>query len=1091
MESLFLCRPKLKNDHNMIKRQLLLLTFLIHAMLITFGQVTTSEISGSVMGTANAPLQGATVKAIHVPTGSVYTTRTVADGQFHLANMRVGGPYKIEITYVGYSTKTFTDIFLQLGTPLNLSVPLETSSQELGQVTVSARKRSALISPERMGPSTNISQVQLQTLPSVLRSVDDFTRLVPQAVSYRSSTDGSTLGTSFGGLSYKYNQFTIDGANATDVFGLAATGTNGGQASLNPIPFDAIEQVQIILAPYDVTLSGFTGGGVNAVTRSGTNQLQGSVFGFNQNQSFIGNAPITGAKYGTFKDWNYGARLGGAIIQNKLFFFADYEGERKTVPVQNMPGTVASKVRVSALDSLSAFLKDATKHPGWSYDPGAYSGFNKEKKSDAFFARIDYNINEHNKLTVRHSLTTGSNYLITDGTSSASFYNNGYEFKSTTNSTVAELNTNFSNKTDNMLRLTYTATRDKRTTPGALFPAVKISDAGATYTFGTDVSSQANSLNQDNFTITDNFDIYAGKHKITFGTEDEFYHSANVFFANGVAGSYSYSHLADFYNDVNGVTTAYPGTYGISYSTDPKNPRPVYNVHADQFSLYIQDAFSITNYFKLTYGIRADMPVLIGKPPANATFDGSTIAQQNHVSTEQVPNATVLASPRIGFNWDVTHDHKTQLRGGAGIFTGRTPFVWLSNQYSNTGIGFVNALLNTSTLVKAANIHFNPTNPQQPTTGAAVINVIDKKFKYPRTFRANLAIDEQLPFGIVGTLEGIYTKTLEDINYKDLNLAPPTTTMILGNLTRPFYGTVNNPSFANIIELGNTNKGYAYSVTASLTRPFSNGWMASVAYTLAHSYALNNGTSSVALSNWAFAYNNNGLNNLDLGKSNYDPGSKIVAYVGKSFHYAKIFTTDLGLVYIGQSGQPLSYVMYGDLNGDAGTVRSATNPTANFYPNTGTYASADLMYLPSDASQFVNASQFTSFQQYENSTKYLRKHIGQNTEINGDRLPFENHFDLKVAESIALYKQHKLTISADILNVSNLLSKNWGRSYYQAYQEAQPLDIDHFAVQSNGQIKPIFTYNPTYGLNAQTQKPYGFSDYGSRWSLQVGLRYSF
>ncbi len=1045
-------------------------------------QVTTSSIVGTVKSTDGQPLVGASIKATHIPSGSVYTSVSQEDGRFAISNMRVGGPYTVEVSYIGYKTGVTNDLTLELGSPLKLDVALEPNTQTLTEVTVSAQN--GIINPNHMGPATHISQQQLQNLPTINRNLDDYTRLVPQAQPRKSSTDGSTMGVSFAGASNRYNQFSIDGANATDVFGLAASGTNGGQAALNPIPFDAIEQVQVVLSPYDVTLSGFTGGGVNAVTRSGTNKFHGSIYGFNQNQGLVGKSPNDGSKYGNFKDNTFGARLGGPIIKNKLFFFVNYEHEGRTSPVDNLPGSATSKVSTSALDSLSAFLKDKSQHPGWTYNPGAYNGFDKEKKSNAFFARLDWNINDKNKLTLRTNYVKGSNFIFSDGTSSASFYNNGYNFNSKTSSTVLELNSSFT-KSSNMLRLTYTNTQDNRSTPGDLFPGVTISDNGATYNFGTDQYSQANSLGQKTFTITDNFDIYAGKHTFTFGTDNQFYNSQNLFLA-GYAGNYSYGSLQDFYDDASGaVDTAFANSYKLTYSTDPKNPKPLSNVHAMQLSLYAQDVYAVSDKFRLTYGIRADMPKFTNNPTANDAFNSSDIAKNNNVATNKVPKASILLSPRVGFNWDVKGNQKTQIRGGVGIFTGRIPFVWISNQYGNTGIGTVSSSLKAPAVV-SNDIHFNPVTPTQPSGYGPGINTTDPNFKYPRTLRANLALDQKLPYGFIGSIDGIYTKTLQDILYHDINLAPSKDSLVVGNTTRPFYGSFINSAFGDVYSLGNTKKGYSYNVTVSLSKAFRKGWTGSIAYSLGHSYTLNDGTSSQASSNYRYAYNINGSNKLDLARSNYDQGSRIIGYISKKFKYGKLYT-NIGLVYTGQSGQTMSYVYYGDLNGDDGSSPSKAS----------TSGGADIIYLPTDASQFVDhggpspAEQFAAFQKYEHSDKYLKNHIGKNTARNGDRLPWENHFDLKIEEGFAFYKEHTLSFVVNIFNVGNMISKNWGKSYYVSNQEAQPLNVASFKTNSDGTITPQWYYNPTYGLDKYTNKPWGYSDYLSRWSMQLGLRYSF
>ncbi|HEY0273586.1 MAG TPA: hypothetical protein VGC22_10405, partial [Chitinophaga sp.] len=518
-----------------------------------------------------------------------------------------------------------------------------------------------------------------------------------------------------------------------------------------------------------------------------------------------------------------------------------------------------------------------------------------------------------------------------------------------------------------------------------------------------------------------------------------------------------------------------------------------------QFGLYAQDAFGITDNLKITYGLRADMPVFFNKPVANDYFNNSDIAISNGVATNKVPKSVILLSPRIGFNWDVTGKGTTQVRGGVGIFTGRIPLVWISNQYSKTGIASLSYSANNAAAVSAAGITFDPKHPYQPTAAPGAtpvsteIDVTDPNFKFPRTFRANLAIDQKLPFGFVGTLEGMFTKTLQDILYKDLNLAPSTGTITLENITRPFYGARITPNFTNVLELTNTTKGYGYNVAVTLQRSFSNGWYARASYSLGHSFGVNDGTSSVALSNYRYAYNINGLNNLDLTRNNYDMGSRILAFVSKKFTYGK-FSTNIGLVYTGQSGQPLSYVFFGDVNGDDGTTRTSAN-TSN---------SADLLYVPTSVASFstlvvgsgANAvtytpqQQYDLFQQYLNSNKYLKDHEGENTARNGTRLPWENHFDLKVMEEFNIAKTHTISLSVDIFNVANLLNSNWGHAFYASNQELQPLNL----APSKNWIDPntpTFTFNPQYGLNSYTHRPWSYNNFLSRYNMQLGLRYSF
>ncbi len=1059
------------------RKFLLSIILFISVSFQLLAQVTTSSLVGIVKDAKGLPLIGATVKATHVPSGTVYGTITQKDGQFTVPNMRVGGPYKIEVSYLGYNTRTYEGLILQLGTPLKLNAILEDNSKTLNEVTITYQKN-AIISPEHTGIVTNISTRELNSLPTINRNIADFARLTPQAVAYSNSADGSSMGVSFSGQSNRYNQFTIDGANANDAFGLSASGTNGGQAGLNPIPLDAIQEVQIALSPYDVAQSGFTGGGMNAVTKSGTNEFHGSAYGYYQNQGLVGKSVSSGQKLSNFTNETYGLSLGGPIVKNKLFFFADAEKYKLSQPLSFNPAESGSgsKFNDNVLEQLRNFVKTT-----YGFDPGDYNNINKDRNSTSLFARIDWNIDAKNKLTVRHSYVDGSDDNIGRSASRITFANGGYVFKSVTNSSVAELTTNFSSRSSNDLRITYNHIREQRVTP--LFPALSISDNGLSYSIGSEQYSGANSLGQDNFTITDNYVLYRGKHTFTFGTDNEFFNTNNVFL-RAFYGNYVYHSIADF--EANAIA---PYSYDVSYSTKGGSDKAPARVHSGQFSIYGQDVWNASDHFRLTYGLRIDMPVFFNKPSANANFNNSALALSNHVATNIVPKSSPLFAPRIGFNWDVKGDGQTQLRGGAGLFTGRVPFVWISNQYSNTGVESIKYDVSKSGVPASLRFNYDPKDahlgayiPQNPNSAPSEIDVTSHDFKYPQVLRTNLAVDQKLPWwGLVGTLEGSFSKTLNNINYKDINLQPANGTLSLGNTARPLYsGARVDPAYSNVILLDNTDKGYAYTFTAQVQKPFAKGWSGSIAYTFSHSYALNDGTSSQAISNWRYAYNINGLNNLDLTRSNYDPGSRIIGYVSKTFNYG-IFNTTLGVVYEGRSGLSFSYVYFYDLNGD--------DPSG----------SADLMYIPTNASQFVptkaqatagKTSQdvYNLFERYVNSEKYLVAHAGQNTARNGDRLPWENHFDLKIEQGVRFYKSNRLTISLNIQNVANLLNQKWGHAYYVSNQEVQPVNV-----VKSGVANPSFTYDPAFGLNTVdgTQKVYNYSDFTSRWRMQLGLRYSF
>ncbi|ARS36359.1 hypothetical protein CA264_13450 [Pontibacter actiniarum] len=1074
--------------------------FLLSSMLMLLfaagvqAQVTTSGINGVVKDSQGETLIGATVQAIHQPSGTTYGTTTNAEGQFTIPNMRVGGPYTVNVSYIGFNTRTYNGLNLTLGNPLRLDVALEMQSNALSEVTIVSDKNS-VISAQRNGTATNVSQEQISELPTISRSVQDFARLTPQASAMTNNSDGSPMGVTFAGQSNKFNQFTVDGANANDAFGLSASGTNGGQAAANPIPLESVQELQVLLSPYEVTQGGFTGGGINAVTKSGTNAFHGSAYTYYQNQDFIGEGVTTDLKYADFSKKTYGASLGGPILKNKLFFFANAERIESSTPLPFNPAEAGSgsKFDVETLQSIRDYVRNT-----YNYDLGGFTDINKEITSTSLFARLDWNISNKHKLTLRHSYIQGDNDALSRSANSITFANSGYTFSNNQNSSVIELNSNFDNNTSNVFRVTYNRIRDSRKT--GLFPNVSIQSNSLNYNLGSDYSSARNSLDQDNFTLVDNFTIYKGAHTITIGTNNEFYNTNNVFLQN-YYGSYTYKdvEVKDANGKVIGSIPAYqlfmenkkaPSNYYVGFSTKGGNDDAASVIHAAQFGLYAQDVWNVTDRFRLTYGLRVDMPVFFNKPDENELFNKSEFASKYDVATNKPPKTTLYYSPRVGFNLDVNGDGATQLRGGAGLFTGRVPFVWISNQYGGTGVASIRY---STTGSKSPDLRFeyDPTDthlgsfiPSEYKTAATEINVTDRNFKFPQVFRTNLAVDQQLPWwGLVGTLEGMYTKTLNNIEYKNLNLKAPEGDVTIGNSTRPWYSSRISSDFTDVIYLTNTSKGYSYNFTAQLQKPMERGWTGSIAYTYGHSMSLNDGTSSTAMSNWRYAYNVDGLNNLDLARSNYDLGSRVVGYASKTVKYGR-FATTVGLVYTGQSGSTLSYLYDGNINGD--DLSGNTNDASLFYVP-ATFEEANLVAFTRDGKTVAPEQQWADFQAFVADNEYLKDNMGKVTERNGDRMPWENHFDLKIAQDIYVVKDHKLQLGIDVINVSNLLNKDWGWSYYQSNQS-----MNIFQRSGDPSQTPGFKFDITKMNEVEGKlKPYTVSDYGSRWKAQVSLRYSF
>lgn len=1058
----------------MLSRKLLLLGAL-GCPTIMMAQNTTSNLAGTITDAQGHGLDGAAIKVVHVPTGTMYSGTARKGGAYNIANLQAGGPYTITISFAGLKSQVFSDVYLDLGNGAKINAML-LDPKAMEDVVVTARKGN-LISKNQMGMSVNIGQSELQTMPTVNRSINDFARLSPVAQVRNDNGDGSPMGISFGGQSTKYNQFTIDGANSTDIFGLSSNGTNGGQAGINPIPLDAIQSVEMVMSPYDITYGGFTGGGLNAVTRSGTNKMHGSLYGNLTNQNWTGQSSDTKQKFDKFQSYFFGGRLGGAIVKNKLFYFVNYEGYRRSQPVNNQPGTGGSNLNVNTIQAIADTIQSR-----YNYNPGSYTGINNTRNSNTLFARIDWNINDKNKLMVRNSYVNGSNYSLSDGNNSMSFYNNGYTFRTKTNSTVAQLTSSINSSLSNLLRVTYTSVRDKRDLGGGPFPSITIKESNATYNVGTDYSSQANSLNQDVFTLTDNLTLYKGPHTLTFGTHNEFVKVGNVFY-QGIYGSYTYNTMADFLsNTVDNYQTTYRAD-GTLKAVGPKGA---------QFGLYVQDKWDVTPRFTLNYGIRADMPTYFNKPDVNEAFNSSIIATSNGINNTQPPKTHIYIAPRIGFNWDVRGDGQTQLRGGAGVFTGRVPLVWLSNQYGNTGSSIIKVNQTATSSNPLPTIDpSNPSKPYQPSVAqsATEVDVTDRHFKNPQTFRANLAVDQKLPWGLVATIEGIYTKTIHDILYKDLNLDENSKyTLDVDGNTRPFYSNARiDNSFTNVMYLTNTSKGYSYTVYARLQKQFSHGWMANASYSYGNSYSLNDGTSSTAYSNWRYAYTRTGnLNNLQLARNNYSQGSRVVGFISKRFTYgtAKTFTTNIGLFYTGQSGQTFSYMFYGDLNGDNQSSVSGTKPYVSG-------VAQDVLFVADNKADFKTEAMYNDWMDYVNGNSYLKKNLGKYTKRNGARLPWENHFDLNLTQGFKLANGNKLSFICNIMNVSNLLNDKWGRSYYLSNQSTSPLTISTFTVDANNVVKPVYTFNKSYGNNAYTGKPWSYSTFGSRWNMQLGIRYEF
>lgn len=1039
---------------NTVLALLLLPTFL-------FSQVTTSSISG-VVRSGNETLEGATIRATHQPTGTVFSTSSLRGGVFNIVNMIPGGPYRIEVTYVGFQSFVEDNATLSLGENTRVDVGLTRASTDLTTVVVAGTSTAR----RKTGASTNISRQTIAALPTLSRSLQDYTRITPQA-----------NGNSFGGMNNRFNNITIDGAVNNDVFGLSGSGTPGGQASTTPISLDAIQEIQVVLAPYDITYGNFTGGGVNAVTRSGTNRLEGSAYYFVRNENTIGKDPISKIKSTAFSDKQYGLRIGGPIIKNKLFFFANGELARRTAPTQFNAGETGAAITSEEASTLANYMQNT-----YNYDAGTFNPFDAETRSDKFFGRIDWNINDQHRLTVRHNYIKAYDDNILRTNTLFRFGNNTYRFNNKQNITVAELRSRFSNGFSNNLIVGVHRIRDFRTIYGTLFPSIEISNGAATIQLGSERSSAANELDQDIVEVTDNFRIFRGKHTFTVGTHNEFFKFRNLFM-NNFNGRWRFATFNDFYNDN-------PRQVDVTSSNVNGVQKPASEFRAAQLAFYAQDEIQVNPQFRLTAGLRVDVPVINSRPGYNAVVDSTF---EGEYSTNQISSGQLLWSPRVGFNYDVKGDRSVIVRGGAGIFSGRLPFVWVSNQFANSGLLLSNISVTDNNATPENEVNngngFEPNPANQGQVGSASrnfeVNLMAKDFKFPQVFRVNLAGDIKLPGDINATLEAIYSKTINNVLYEDINLTDPV------GVADPAYNNGadrriafapstaarrKNPDITNAILVSNTNKGYSYNLTAQFSKTWKNVF-ASLAYNHNDAADVNSGANSTALSNWEFVQVVGDPNTPPLATSNYALTHRITGVVSVNLNYTKFLRTSVGLFYSGNSGQRFTYLVNGDLNSD------------------GRFGN-DLMYVPANAGEitfvdflnrdntvrFTAAEQAAAFEQYIAGDKYLSTRRGQYTERNGSSTPWEHVIDMRIAQDFYITRgdnKHTLQVTFDIFNLTNLINREWGRQY---------------AVNNQA-----FTILSTVNRSGGTVKGYNFSPGVTPWSLnfasrfqgQLGLRYSF
>jgi outer membrane receptor protein involved in Fe transport len=1099
-------------------------------------QITTSSMAGTIKDD-KAAMPGATVKAVHTPTGTVYAITTNNDGRFTIGGMRVGGPYTVEVSFVGYKSQKFENVYLKLGEPYLLNVTISDNAANLSEVAIVGTRANSVLNSSKAGTSTVISRQQIQSLPTISRSVNDLTRLTPQA-----------NGTSIGGGNYRSNNFTVDGANFNNQFGIGQNIPANG----SPISIDALEQISINVTPYDVRQTGFTGGSVTAVTRSGTNTFFGNAFFTMRTDDFQGNRigdyriPVLQS----LSEQNFGASFGGPIIKDKLFFFLNYEKKNTIDPGNSRIAATAAQPYRSLtnvapatetfLNTVQSYLRNEL-----NYDPGVYQGYSNVSNNEKMFARLDWNVSKNHRFSVRYNQvesktpssasTSVSNSGVVNpigyGNSRSgsatnaglNFSNSNYYQAANLYSGVAELNSSFGSKITNVLRATYAHQNDPRTSDSSPFPLVDILDDTQTATsagnvlttFGYEPFTYGNLRDVKSYTYSDDLSIALGKHNVTLGVQAEYSTTKNGFQRFGT-GFYTYKSWDDFVNRA----TVKPLQYSVTYPLTADGSQAYPSFKFAQYSAYLQDEFTVTDRFKVTAGIRLEQASYpdIAEVQTHPLVAQQTFANGKKIDTGVLPENRISYSPRIGFNWDVSGDRSLVLRGGSGIFTGRIPNVWIVSQSGDAGL-----LQYLQVYSGAAAPLFNPSiapnlTSAAPAAGSSIpssISAMSPDLKFPQTWKSSLAVDVKLPFGIVGTFEGIYGRDLNVAVAKNVNLLDPTVLNIADypdnrvffpstnftkqavSLTSAGLVATNAATTAGVpfvvTEMSNAKGGYNWQATAQLSKQFDQGLGLMVAYTRSDQRNYGDGGGDQLSNLWSIPQTSGNPNVPTLSySSNLNP-DRVIANVSFRKEYLKNLATSFSLFYEGSQQGRFSYTYSSDFNRDGQTN--------------------DLIYIPKDASEitflatpanlvstptatrnyarvYSPEEQAALFFAYVDQDKYLREHKGQYAKRNGATSPWRNQVDFRLVQEIFRNigkTKNSFQFTADIFNFGNLINRNWGN---RDFVNNAAILVPQNANAINATTKPTFLLGSSQG--DVITKTFGTTQtISSTYYMQFGVRYNF
>lgn len=1070
-------------------KKLLLGVISLFLAFAAFSQVTTGNISGVVKDENGNVLEGATVKVTNTQNGLVKLSKTDKNGRFSIQNLDPGGPYVVSVTYVGFTIADKSDVILQLGTTETLDFTARSSSSTLETIVITGRSSRTI----KTGTGANFNQRTINSLPNINRSLSNVATLTPQAGG----------GNSFGGRDGRYNNIQIDGASFNNNFGLSSSPLPGG--TIQPISIDAIDEISVNVSPFDVRQANFTGAGINATTKKGTNTFKGSVYGFYRDQDLLGRTAV-GQKIPTVtqsKSRTIGAQIGGPIIKNKLFFFVNVEQVEVSVPgvvwKASRPGATAdantTRVRATALDSVSAYLKSK-----YGYETGPYENLgNFNTKNQKLLGRLDWIINTKHTASFRYNFSKTDDDQLLNGNSapnprsstnrwsvnSMSFENSNYANTNKLESYALEVKSNFNTKLSNQFIATYTKANDpKRSSKSTPFPFIDIWEGGFNYiSAGYELFSWNNDVVNNTLTFNNNITYTTGKHTITGGAAYEKIYVQNYFLRYGTS-YYRYNSLADFFNN------ATPSSFAITFPVEGR--KPFVELDFGQASLYAQDEIKFNENFKLTVGLRADRPLFQNELLGNSSIKALTFYDLNNqpfnMDVSSWSKERTYFSPRVGFNWDIEGDKSLIIRGGTGIFTGRFPFVWFTNQPSNSGTSVVPYEVSGAAL---SNYPFNPDpfhyvssfpssagTPPLPSSLAAV----DKDFKMPQVFRTSIAADKKLGNDWTLTVEAIFNKDINALLQYNANQRQPIGTTF-GAGSRPLFGNSNatrryNTGISEAMVLSNTSRGAAGIFTVQLAKRFSKNWDFSVAYTGTVALDVSGNPGSQAASSWSNVQSLRGNNNLDLAYSDYATPNRIVAFASYKANWNKFLNTTFTLVYLGYEQGRYSYVYSNDFNQDG--------------------LSNDLIYIPKDASEITFAAngafspqqQSDAFFAYINQDKYLKKRKGQFADRNGAKMPWFSNLDFRILQDILPLSKHKnygLQLSMEVENFTNMLNNDWGVTKRTIYNNGAILSVA---------TAPTTTAAATYRMNlvngALPSKTYISNiTVANTWRMNLGLRLMF